>query len=415
MAADDGFLGIALAPLRQFFAVGPDNLLDDDLFNNLFSQHGGLSLIGAGGHDLFGLVITLNQSGGQGLRKFRPVTVQRIRLDPEAVGQFVSGQSLGNRGRVRHIDRLGDRTRDERLGRRHHVNMAVDRQIAFAGLAAGIGAIKHRIVMLFEVRRTFQRHRSANMVIAGVNLGFGEAQVAQQIKRRVGQLLGRDPQAALAEILAQGPLVEHKADIKSGGQCGLDLLNLTRTEAVADQRGVVDRRRLADRAMADRISHHFRNLGTGITQAFQGRRNRLVDDLEIAATGQFFELDQRKVRLNPCGIAIHHQTDGAGGRNDRGLGVAEAMRLPQSQSLIPSRFRQGNQRLVRAVAMIQRDRIDVQPLISASSVSRRPVVADHPQHRGRVAGIARESPQFPRHLGRGCIGNPGHQGGQRAA
>ncbi len=34
------------------------------------------------------------------------------------------------------------------------------------------------------------------------------------------------------------------------------------------------------------------------------------------------------------------------------------------------------------------------------------VIADHPQHRLAVFGIAREGPELGRHLGRGGIGTP---------
>ena len=41
-----------------------------------------------------------------------------------------------------------------------------------------------------------------------------------------------------------------------------------------------------------------------------GRRDRGVDDLEVAAAGQFLELDQGEVRLDAGGVAIHDQADG---------------------------------------------------------------------------------------------------------
>jgi hypothetical protein len=73
------------------------------------------------------------------------------------------------------------------------------------------------------------------MVIGGVDLRLGKAQVAQQVKGGIGQLFGRDAQRALAEILAQGPLVEDKADVEGRGQRAFDLLDLARAKAVADQ------------------------------------------------------------------------------------------------------------------------------------------------------------------------------------
>jgi hypothetical protein len=46
VAADDGLLGVALAALRQFFAVGADDLAVDDLFDDLLGQHRRLFLRG---------------------------------------------------------------------------------------------------------------------------------------------------------------------------------------------------------------------------------------------------------------------------------------------------------------------------------------------------------------------------------
>jgi hypothetical protein len=60
-----------------------------------------------------------------------------------------------------------------------------------------------------------------------------------------------------------------------------------------------------------------------------------VDDLEIAAAGQLLELDQGEVGLDAGGVAIHHQADGAGGRDHGGLGIAEAMGLAERQRLVP--------------------------------------------------------------------------------
>jgi hypothetical protein len=81
------------------------------------------------------------------------------------------------------------------------------------------------------MRRTFQRHRAANMVVGRINLRFGEPQVAQQVERRVVQFFLGDAEGAFAEILAQGPLVEDELDVKSGRQRGLDLFNLARAES----------------------------------------------------------------------------------------------------------------------------------------------------------------------------------------
>src|SRR5665213_2495754 len=59
----------------------------------------------------------------------------------------------------------------------------------------------------------------------------------------------------------------------------------------------------------------------------------LVDDLEITTACQLLELHQSKVWLNSRGVAIHHQTNGAGWGNHSGLGVAVAWASPSSTAL----------------------------------------------------------------------------------
>ena len=207
------------------------------------------------------------------------------------------------------------------------------------------------------------------------------AEVGQQVEGRIGQLFGRNAQCALAEVLAQRPLVEDEADVEGRGERGLDLLDLARAEAVADEGCVVDRRGLCQAAVADGIGDDLGDLMAGVAQGFKGCRHRLVDDLEIAAAGQFLEFHQSEVRLDPGGVAIHHQADGAGGRDYGGLGVAIAVLLTQGQRLIPGGFGKGNKGLVGTVRVIQGHRIDVDIHIAAAAAMRgRAVVADNSQH-----------------------------------
>ena len=84
------------------------------------------------------------------------------------------------------------------------------------------------------MRRVFQCHGPANVVIRSLNLGLGETQVTQQVKRRVVKLHRRDTQRFCAELLTQRPLVEHKADIKCGFQRAFDFVDFRLTKAVTD-------------------------------------------------------------------------------------------------------------------------------------------------------------------------------------
>ena len=51
--------------------------------------------------------------------------------------------------------------------------------------------------------------------------------MAQKVKSWIDQFFGRNAQSAFAEIFAQGPLVEHKANIKGRRQRAVNFLKLT--------------------------------------------------------------------------------------------------------------------------------------------------------------------------------------------
>ena len=76
----------------------------------------------------------------------------------------------------------------------------------------------------------------------------------------------------------------------------------------------------------------------------------LIDDLEIAAARQFFELDQGEIRFDAGRIAIHHETDRARRRDHRHLRVAESIGRAQFQRAIPGasgREQHGRRALLR--------------------------------------------------------------------
>ena len=414
--ADNCLLGIALAPCRKFFAMAFADLLDHHLFDDLFRQHSRFFLLAAGNKGFFGLFVILDQCRRKWLAQLGAVPIKRIGLDPQRPAEFIGLLAILDRGVIGHVDGFGNGPGDERLRRRHHVDMAFNTQITLAFFAAGVSAVKHAVVFFFQVRRPFQRHGAANVVIGGVDFGAGIAKVAQQVKRRIVQLFGRDTQRLGTEILAQSPLVEHEPDVKGRGQCRFDLVQFLLTKPVADQRGMVDHRRIADRAMPHSIGNDFLDLGRAIAQFLQCRRHRAVDDLEIPAAGQFLELYQREIRLDPGGIAIHHQADRAGRRNHRDLRISVAVLFAQGQGFVPGGFGQFDQPLIRATGVIQRHRLDLQPLVTVGfAISGSAMVADHPQHVVRIALITRKRPQLTGNF-RGCgIGNPAQDRCQRTA
>ena len=136
----------------------------------------------------------------------------------------------------------------------------------------GLAQSKTGVVLGAEVRRAFERHGAADVVVGGLDLGAGEAEVAQEVEGGVAQLLGGDAEDLGAELLAERPLVEDEADVEGGGERRFELLDLGLAEAVADERGVVDLRRLAERAVADGVGDDLLDLGRACSRGWRARR-----------------------------------------------------------------------------------------------------------------------------------------------
>ena len=173
---------------------------------------------------------------------------------------------------------------------------------------------------------------------------------------------------------------------------------------------MIDARRVFQGAVADCIGDHVFDLLLIIAQCCHRGRDHAVDDLKVTAAGQFFELHECEVRLNPGGVAIHHQTDGAGRCNHGHLRVAIAVLFTFGQGTIP-RFGSGNrQRLIRAIGGLKGNRIDRQTFIAVAFAMRgTAMVADHAQHVVCVRLVARKCPKLRRHLRRRRIGLTAHQ------
>ena len=72
-----------------------------------------------------------------------------------------------------------------------------------------------------------------------------------------------------------------------------------------------------------------------VAELLERHRHGLVDDLHHAAADQLLVLDQRDVRLDAGGVAVHHEADRAGRREHRGLRVAEAVLLAELDHFVP--------------------------------------------------------------------------------
>ncbi len=92
------------------------------------------------------------------------------------------------------------------------------------------------------------------------------------------------------------------------------------------------------------------------------------------------------------------------------------MLFAETQGVIPGRLGVGDDIGLRAGGVIERHRVDGQRLIAARlAMGSTAVVADHPQHVRGVLLVAGEGAELGRHLGRGLVGNAGHDRAQRAA
>ena len=248
VAADHRLLGVALAAVGHALALAHDHDALDHLLHHLLRQRRGARrrrLLDEGLDDVVVLVLVGDQLRLQRLRELGAVAVERVGLERELPGEEIGRLAVLDRGVVGHVDGLGDRAGDEGLRRRHHADVALDREIALAGAPARIGAVEHRIVLGLEVRRALDRHGAADMDVGGLDLALGEAERGEQVEARVGELLGRDAERG-HEVLAQGPLVEGELDVEGGRQRLLHLLDRLRGEALRLERGVVDAGRLAE-------------------------------------------------------------------------------------------------------------------------------------------------------------------------
>ena len=140
-------------------------------------------------------------------------------------------------------------------------------------------------------------------------------------------------------------------------------------------------RRTFDRVVLVNEPLDLLHLRGAVAQRPQTVGHRPVDDLHRTATRQLLVLDQRNVRLDAGRVAVHHEADGAGGGQDGGLRIAEAMLPAGGQDLVPQSAR-GILEILRAGVIDVLDRI--------------PVHLHHAEHRLAVLGKPLERPQTRR-------------------
>ena len=73
-----------------------------------------------------------------------------------------------------------------------------------------------------------------------------------------------------------------------------------------------------------------------VAEPHQRLRNGVVDDLDHAAADQPLLLHQREIGLDAGGVAIHHEADGAGGREHGNLRILVAVLFAQIERRRPT-------------------------------------------------------------------------------
>ena len=171
---------------------------------------------------------------------------------------------------------------------------------------------------------------------------------------------------------------------------------IRRLEGTIEDRQVLigERRRAFDRVVLIDVLDNRLDLRLVVTQLGQSQRHRAVDNLQHAAAGKLLVLHQGDVRLDAGRIAIHHEADGAGGGEDRCLGIAIADLLAEGQHLVPQR--------ARGILQIPRTRV-------VDFLHRIAMHLHHAEHRLAVLSEAFKRADDCRHLRAGQVGRPVEQ------
>ncbi len=115
-----------------------------------------------------------------------------------------------------------------------------------------------------------------------------------------------------------------------------------------------------------------------VAQLHQGRRHRVVHDLDQAAANQFLVLHQRQVRLDARRVAIHHEADCSRRRQHRHLRILVAELFAERQRVVPRFLRRHVEIALHVVRLDPADRLAVH--------------ADHANHRLAILRVTRERP-----------------------
>ena len=282
--------------------------------------------------------------------------------------------------------------------------------------AAHIGAVKDRQMFVLHMRGVLKGHRTAYMGVCRFDGVLVEAKRLEHVEAVIIQLRVGKAKDIGAERITKGKAVEREFDVKGAFHGRFQLVDLGIAKALVAQGVDRDGLTVFQAAGTHRIADDVVNLRLGIAKVGQCLGHDAVDDLEIATAGQLLEFHDGEIRLDPGGVTIHHQTNGAGRGDHSCLRVAIAMCLALFNSAVPGGAGRIDQCLVGAGCGIQRHRQDAETLIALCLAMRgQPVILHHPDHALGVLVILREGANLAGDLGRCGVGDAGHDGRNRPA
>ena len=115
---------------------------------------------------------------------------------------------------ARQVDRFGNGSGNERLGRRHHANVRFRSDVALSALAALVCAVENRVVFRLEIRGPLDGHGATNRIVCRLDFLVTKAQMSQEAELVITQLLFAEAQSVLAKLVDKRPAVEHKRNVK---------------------------------------------------------------------------------------------------------------------------------------------------------------------------------------------------------
>ena len=434
-----GLAGVGQAAAHRTLHHALDDALDDALhFHHALDDGGDHRVVEALGVLFLADVLGGVALGAERLAELASVAVEGVGLEAEFPAEAVAGADVLDLGLVGEVDGLADGARDEGLRGGHHADVAFGRDEARAEVAAAVGAVEHREVLVLEVRRTFHRLRAADAEVECVDLLAAEAEGAQAVELLVGAGLGGIDAQCRHHALRHAPRAEREGDLEDRGEAVLDLHHLVAGVAGLDEevaeRGAVGRDGAVlgghghlEAERAHHVRHDLVHLHGRVAEGVEGGAQALVGDLEVTAARELLELGEREVRLDAGGVAVHQQADGARGGDHRDLGVAEAVLLAEGERVIPCGHRAVEHvdgvRDVDAAgledAVVDGHRGDAQVLVLAAgagdALGGATVVADHAEHVLLVLLVAVERTVLGgEHRARG-VAAAGQDGAERAA